>query len=300
MDYLKLFDTHSQYEEFAGGGGMLRPNVSHCVSENEVHYNPIETRLIVKYNVANASQPTLLYYYYAEGEEEYWTRGVDMFTNVEIDGTEVSLADLDATQGTYQLSVGEHTIKYTLKDPTFIGYVSGTLTNGATFYDSSSITSVEIPNSVTTIGGGAFQGCSSLTSVTIPNSVTSIGDSAFLSCTGFTSVSIGNSVTSIGNMAFGYCSSLTSVTIPNSVTSIESAAFYDCNGLTSVTIGNSVTTIEEEAFRHCINLTSVTIPSSVTTIGSSAFCECSSLDENSRNAIIAINPLVRFDGCGVE
>ena len=39
MEYIKLFDTHSDYEEFAGGG-MLRPNVSHCVSENEVHYNP--------------------------------------------------------------------------------------------------------------------------------------------------------------------------------------------------------------------------------------------------------------------
>lgn len=41
MKYLKLFDTHSEYEEFAGGGGMLKPNVSHCVQENEVHYNPI-------------------------------------------------------------------------------------------------------------------------------------------------------------------------------------------------------------------------------------------------------------------
>lgn len=40
MDYLKLFDNHSQYESYAGGG-MLKPNVSHCVQENEVHYNPI-------------------------------------------------------------------------------------------------------------------------------------------------------------------------------------------------------------------------------------------------------------------
>ena len=41
MKYIKLFDNHSQYESYAGGGGMLKPNVSHCVSENEVHYNPI-------------------------------------------------------------------------------------------------------------------------------------------------------------------------------------------------------------------------------------------------------------------
>ena len=219
MDYLKLFDTHSQYEEFAGGG-MLRPNVSHCVSENEVHYNPIETRLIVKYNVANASQPTLLYYYYAEGEEEYWTRGVDMFTNVEIDGTEVSLADLDATQGTYQLSVGEHTIKYTLKDPTSVVEVA--------FLGCSRLTSVIIPDSVTSIGNNAFQECTGLTSVTIPNSVTSIGNSAFLYCSGLTSVTIPNSVTSIGVEAFGVCNSLSSINIPDSVTSIGDNAFCEC------------------------------------------------------------------------
>ena len=41
MKYLKSFENHSQYNEYAGGGGMLKPNVSHCVSENEVHYNPI-------------------------------------------------------------------------------------------------------------------------------------------------------------------------------------------------------------------------------------------------------------------
>ena len=41
MDYLKLFENHSQYESYVGGGGMLRPNVSHCIAENEVHYNPI-------------------------------------------------------------------------------------------------------------------------------------------------------------------------------------------------------------------------------------------------------------------
>ncbi len=41
MKYLKLFENHSQYEDFVSGDTMPRPNVSHCVSENEVHYNPI-------------------------------------------------------------------------------------------------------------------------------------------------------------------------------------------------------------------------------------------------------------------
>nr|MCR5818357.1 leucine-rich repeat domain-containing protein [Prevotella sp.] len=73
----------------------------------------------------------------------------------------------------------------------------------------------------------AFFVCSGLTSVTIPNSVTSIGDQAFYNCSGLASVTIPNSVTSIGSHAFHGCRGLTSVTIPNSVTSIGSGAFYD-------------------------------------------------------------------------
>ena len=145
------------------------------------------------------------------------------------------------------------------------------------FSGCSSLTSVTIPNSVTSIGGWAFGDCSSLMSVKIPNSVTSIGDFAFFGCSSLTSVTIPDSVTSIGISAFRDCSSLTSVTIPNSVTSIGRSAFYGCSSLTSVTIPDSVTRIGEEAFWGCSSLTSVTIPNSVTSIGRSAFYGCSSL-----------------------
>jgi len=73
-----------------------------------------------------------------------------------------------------------------------------------------------------------------LTSVTIPNSVTSIGENAFTGCEGLTSVTIPNSVTSIGDYAFSGCEGLTSVTIGNSVSSIGDDAFFDCTGLTSI------------------------------------------------------------------
>ena len=75
------------------------------------------------------------------------------------------------------------------------------------------------------IGESAFSRCSGLTSVTIPNSVTSIGKCAFYYCSGLTSITIGNSVTSIGMGAFYNCSGLTSITIGNSVTSIGDSAF---------------------------------------------------------------------------
>ena len=177
------------------------------------------------------------------------------------------------------------------------------------FRDCSGLTSVTIPNSVTSIGESAFYK-SSVTSVTIGNSVTSIGESAFWDCSGLTSVTIPNSVTKIGDHAFYGCTGLTSVTIPNSVTTIGNWAFGDCSGLTSVTIPNSVTSIGESAFGRCSGLTSVTIPNSVTKIDDNAFYRCSGLEEiivdngntvyDSRdncNAIIKTNTNTLITGC---
>ena len=87
---------------------------------------------------------------------------------------------------------------------------------------------------VVAIGERAFAGCSSLTSVTIPDSVTTIGNSVFSCCSSLTSVTIPDSVTAIGDYAFEYCSSLTSMTIPDSVTAIGDDAFSYCSSLTIV------------------------------------------------------------------
>ena len=164
-------------------------------------------------------------------------------------------------------------------------------------FRNSGLDSVTIGNSVTSIGAEAFYGCSGLTSVTIPNSVTSIGGSAFYNCGGLTSVTIPNSVTSIGGSAFCECNRLISVTIPNSVTSIGNMAFAYCRGLTSVTIGNSVTSIGNYAFCYCRGLTSVTIPNSVTSIGHDAFYECSSLDSVTIGNSVTLIDYRAFYGC---
>ena len=102
------------------------------------------------------------------------------------------------------------------------------------FYDSASLTSIVIPDSVTYIGNYAFSRCSNLTSITIPNSVTSIGDSAFSGCSNLTTVTFGENsqLTTIGKYAFRDCSSLTSITIPDSVTYIGNYAFRNCSSLT--------------------------------------------------------------------
>ena len=145
------------------------------------------------------------------------------------------------------------------------------------FYNCSNLTSITIPNSVTSIEGNAFFGCTGLTTITIPNSVTSIGSSAFRNCSNLTSITIPNSVTSIGSIAFLNCSNLSTITIPNSVTSIGESAFSSCTGLTTITILNSVTSIGDDAFFGCTGLTTITIPNSVASIGSSAFSGCSNL-----------------------
>ena len=145
------------------------------------------------------------------------------------------------------------------------------------FYGCRGLKTISIPTSITTIAGYAFHGCTGLTSVTIPNSVSSIGEYAFQGCTGLTSVTIPNNVSSIGWSAFSGCTGLTSVTIPNSVTTISSSVFQGCTGLTSVSIPNSVTTIYDYAFQNCSGLTSLTIGEKVSYINSSSFANCPNL-----------------------
>jgi hypothetical protein len=138
------------------------------------------------------------------------------------------------------------------------------------------LTSVVIPDSVTSIGNGAFNG-NQLTSITIPDSVTSIGDSAFRG-NQLTSVVIPDSVTSIGGWAFGE-NQLTSVTIPSSVTSIGNGVFAK-NQLTNVTIPDSVTFLGEWAFENN-RLTGLTLSYGLTSIGVGAF-------ENNQLTVVTI------------
>ena len=200
---------------------------------------------------------------YTNGENCPKTTTIQYTTN---DGNIVTTKNMPVVSNIYDNGVGTLVV---------VGKISK-IPNDA-FRDCSSLTSMNIPDSVTTIGEGAFGSCDSLTSVNIPDSVTTIGKEAFRYCDSLTSVNIPDSVNTIGDDAFEDCDSLTSVNIPDSVTEIGWRAFEYCDSLTSVNIGNSVTTIGAFAFYHCDSLTSVNIGDSVTTIGNKAFYYCNSL-----------------------
>ena len=228
---------------------------------------------------------------------------------VEIDGIYYNL-----NIGDYTASVSSNPNKYSgvVNIPEKItyekvDYVVNSIGSGS-FFKNYSLSSVIIPNSVTTIGESAFEHCNGLNSITIGSGVKNICINAFDDCKFISSVHISDlkawcsiifagpesnplyfakqlfingeevktlvipsNVTSICEMAFYNCKNLTSLIIHNGVTSIGGDAFKNCIGLTSATIGNSVTSIGNGAFCGCSGLTSITIPNSVTSIGSSAF-----------------------------
>lgn len=128
---------------------------------------------------------------------------------------------------------------------------------------------------VTAINNAVFPN-SAVTSVTIPDSVTSIPDAAFVNCSELTNISIPNSVTYIGLSAFSSCTSLKSITLPSSLSSISEALFFDCSQLTTIQIPDSVSSIQAYAFYTCRNLKTIRIPVSVTSIGDYAFDGCPS------------------------
>jgi len=178
MKYVKVFDTHSDYNTYINGQNSLLPNVSYCEDMNEVHFNPyvpIETRLIGTVVGKATGTRRILY-------------SSSLFSEIEIDGVVQPSVVRDYEFG----DTNEHTIKYTLVDPTTIG------TNA---FQSSYIRELIIPSTVTTIGINAFGG-SSLEEIIIPDSVTSIGNSAFSVCLKLENIIIGSGVTSIDYDAF--------------------------------------------------------------------------------------------------
>ena len=106
---------------------------------------------------------------------------------------------------------------------------------------------------------GMFENCTSLSSITIPNSITTIPSYMLADCTSLTSVTIPDSVIKIDMYAFKGCTNLKNVNMPSNISIIDGSAFQNCSSLQEVVIPNTISSIGQQAFRGCTNLTSITI-----------------------------------------
>ena len=142
---------------------------------------------------------------------------------------------------------------------------------------------------------GAFTGCDSLTSIILPEGITSIGNKAFSRCSGLTSITLPSSLTSIGSHAFDSCDGLTSIDLSNctSLTSIEQGAFSSCSNLTSITLPESLTSIGNFAFDGCDSLKEVVIDSEYVYTNATSTSACGYLFGNS--SITTVKVLTSLD-----
>ena len=181
---------------------------------------------------------------------------------------------------------------------------------GYAFYGCSSITNIEIPASIDSIGICAFNNCNQLESIkidennsrydsrnssntiiesesdilligcaqsVIPTSVKEIASKAFSGCSELKSITIPSNIVSIGEYCFENCTSLTSVKIKADITAINEFLFYGCKGLTDIELPNTIKSIGYSAFYGCTSLESFVSPEDLTSIGATAFSACTSL-----------------------
>ena len=137
---------------------------------------------------------------------------------------------------------------------------------------------VELGTGITYIAGSAFGSCPKLSSITIPNSVTSIEPAAFYGCPlPFITLPSGVTIAEGGGSLFYDCKALSAISLPNSITAIVSNMFNGCSALKSITIPYSVTTVGTLAFQGCSGLTSIVFPNSIESMEMYIFNNCNAL-----------------------
>ena len=161
--------------------------------------------------------------------------------------------------------------------PSTLGGSKVVCIGSSAFKNNTNLTSVTIPDTVTTIENSAFSGCSNIKKLTLGKNVSEIGMHAFQRNIGLTTLTIPDSVTFIDTGAFGGCSKLREISIGKSVSRMGGAVFASSPQLRKVTIAEGTTVIGPDAFTGCYLLDSIKIPNTVTEIGSNAFYGCTGL-----------------------
>ncbi len=133
------------------------------------------------------------------------------------------------------------------------------------------LTEFIIPDSIdgvtiTAIGKFVFNSRTTVTSVIIPDSVTSIDNNAFSVCSALSYIKLPKNLRVIHDYTFLGCGSLTTIELPENLKAVGSYAFFSCRNLSNVIFNDGLKAIRSDAFSYCPKLTNVTIPRSVTTL----------------------------------
>ena len=176
---------------------------------------------------------------------------------------------------------------------------------------------------VSAIGTRALKGLSSVTSITLPNTLTSIEDYAFMNCTSLSGCNIPATVTRIGSNAF-YNTKLSSnwksrefvilgdgvlyqyngkaqeITVPDTVKVIGEGVFAYQTNLQKITLHEGLTEIGDGAFLYCQSLASVELPDTVTCVGNAAFSGCTGLKRFTCGTDLALIDEYAFFDCTIE
>ena len=190
--------------------------------------------------------------------------------------------------GTISYEGGHQTVSYYTASASYTSYIPESLIKviiidevviqyGA--FQGAPMTSVVLPNTLTTIQAKAFYDCDSLTSLVIPADVTSIGTLAVAECASLDTIEV--KTTLVGTYMCQNCTSLTEATI-RSLTSVADYAFAGCTSLKTVALNQQTnsaacTSIGAHAFDGCAELESMLLPNTITSIVNDAFANCISL-----------------------
>ena len=150
----------------------------------------------------------------------------------------------------------------------------------AMFWDTTGLTKLELPTTLTTIGPWAFCNCRKWTSKIDMSKWTVIRNTAFANCSNITGeFKLSDELSELGDLAFQGCEKLTGeVKIPNKINSVATCVFSGCKGVRSINIPYTVTNIGQQAFKNCTGIKNVVIPDSVTSLGSEAFNGCTGIE----------------------
>ena len=137
--------------------------------------------------------------------------------------------------------------------------------------------SIQLPNSLETIGLESFRGCNNIREMEIPENTVRIGESAFRDCTNMKNLKVKNNCIKIGERAFENCALLSKVELPEGLTEIYGGVFNSCKSLKHIDLPKKLTILGESAFSDCIALENIDIPETVTKIDDLAFNGCISM-----------------------